>query len=232
RQAEQAFKVLVPTDVPRSDVPTEGARTRGRQGRPQPLPAFPYFRLQPLLVVDVRAGPEPLDGPVGLIPKGQAARLEPAALPVAAADAVFHVVGAAPRHGLQPGVPRRFAVVRVQRLQPPPAEQLALGHAGVLRPLGAEVVARAVRGRGPDELRERLGQAPPAVLARAQRLLGALMLGDVAVGLQHAPDPVGVADQLVPRGDDDLAAGLRPVAQLALPGPAGGQLRLDLGPRD
>ena len=45
-----------------------------------------------------------------------------------------------------------------------------------MRPLGAEVVAGAVRRRGPDQLWQRLGQAPPAVFAFAQRLLGAAPL--------------------------------------------------------
>src|SRR5262245_12620584 len=61
-----------------------------------------------------------------------------------------------------------------------PAEQGALGDARVLGPLRTEVIARAVRGRAPDQLRQRLGQVAPALLALAQRLLGALEGGEVA----------------------------------------------------
>src|SRR5439155_21726651 len=56
-------------------------------------------------------------------------------------------------------------------------------------------------------------------------------LGDVAVGFQHAPDTVGVADDLVARGDDELPTVLGPVADFAFPAPAGTKFRLDLGPR-
>ena len=70
------------------------------------------------------------------------------------------------------------------------------------------------------------------MLALPQRLLGPLAIGDVAVGLQHAPDPVGVADELVTRRDDDFATVLRPVAKFAFPAPACTQFRLDFRPRN
>jgi hypothetical protein len=111
-----------------------------------------------------------------------APRLEPAVLPVAAADPVFHVVRVAARHGLQPELPRRRAVVRVQRLQPAPPQQVRLRDAGVLGPLGAEIVAGAVGRRGPDELRQRL------------RLLRPPPLGDVAEDQDDAREAAAVVD--------------------------------------
>src|SRR5438270_869711 len=117
-------------------------------------------------------------------------RLEPAVLPVAAAYPVFDVVGVAPRHGLQPEVPRRLAVLRVQRLEPAPAEQPRLRNAGVLRPLGAKIVAGTVGRRGPDELRQCLRQAAPALLTFAERLgfLRLPPLGHIAEDQNHARD--------------------------------------------
>src|ERR1700732_4899671 len=53
---------------------------------------------------------------------------------------------------------------------PAPAEQLALRAPGVFGPSGAKVIARAVRRGGPHQLRQRLGQAAPALLALAQCL--------------------------------------------------------------
>src|ERR1700722_19547776 len=67
----------------------------------------------------------------------------------------------------------------MQCLKPSPAEQCTLGNTSVLRPLGTEVVTRAVRCGCPDQLRQRLGQAPPALLALAQRLFSAFALGNV-----------------------------------------------------
>src|SRR6185295_14258823 len=101
-------------------------------------------------VRDVGTRPEPFDDVPSAVPDRHSACLEPTVLAVAASDAVFHVVRVAPFHGLQPEAPRRLAVLRVQRLQPAPAEQLGLASAGVLAPLGAEIVAGAVRFRGPD----------------------------------------------------------------------------------
>src|SRR5207244_863297 len=71
--------------------------------------------------------------------------------------------------------------------QPAPAEQLTLRDPRVLRPLGTEVVARAVRRRGPDQLWQRLGQPPPTPLAVAQRFLGALAVGVVPRQGQREP---------------------------------------------
>jgi hypothetical protein len=58
--------------------------------------------------------------------------------------------------------------------------------AGVLLPLGTEVVTVSVRGVGPDELRECLGQAPPVLLTLPQGLLGALEPRDVDADAHEA----------------------------------------------
>src|SRR5205814_4806391 len=110
-----------------------------------------------------------------------AARLEPAILAVAAANAVLDVVSVVPCDRCQPETPRRLAVVRVQRLEPSPTKQVRLFKACVLRPLRAEVIARAIRRRRPNELWQRLGEAPPTLFAFAQRLLRHLLAGHVQV---------------------------------------------------
>src|SRR5205807_7953256 len=128
---------------------------------------------------DVGAGAEPFDDiPAGVADR-HAARFEPAILAVAAANAVFDVVSVMPRDRFQPKVARRLAVVRVQRLEPLPPEQVRLGNACVLRPLRAKVIACAIRRRRPNELWQRLGQAPPTLLTLPQSLLGLLPVGDV-----------------------------------------------------
>src|SRR6266853_122605 len=129
---------------------------------------------------DVGAGAEPFDDiPAGVADR-YAARLKPAIVAIAAANAVFDVVRVVPCDRCQPETPRWLAIVRVQCLQPLPAEQLRLRNAGVLRPLRAEVIARAIRRRRPNELWQRLGQDPPTLFAFAQCLLGAFELGNVS----------------------------------------------------
>src|SRR6266478_249604 len=86
-----------------------------------------------------------------------------------------------PRDRFQPETPRRLAVVRMQRLEPSPTKQVRLFKACVLRPLRAEVIARAIRRRRPNELRQRLGQTPPTLLTLPQPLLGLLLGGHVQV---------------------------------------------------
>src|SRR5439155_11929680 len=89
---------------------------------------------EPLLAVaqlrDVGAGAEPFDDIPAGVPDRYAARLEPSIFAVAVANAVFDVVSVVLRDRIQPETPRRLAIVRVQCLQPLPAEQLRLRDAG------------------------------------------------------------------------------------------------------
>src|SRR4051812_5224836 len=90
---------------------------------------------------DVRAGAEPLDDGSVAVPYGHAARLEPAVLAVATADAVLDVIRMVFGHRFQPKLPRGLTIVRMQCLKPAPAEQVCFRNTGVLRPLGTEIVA-------------------------------------------------------------------------------------------
>src|SRR5437773_1981815 len=176
---------------------------------------------------DVGAGAEPFDDiPAGVADR-YAARLEPAILAVAAANAVFDVVRVMPRDRFQPKVARRLAVVRVQRLEPLPPEQVRLGNTCMLRPLRAKVIARAVRRRRPNELWQRLGQAPPTLLAFPQPLLGLLLVGHVQVqALEEAEGAVRREHPVAARPDPPNRAVLVPDAVLSLvhrPLPQGGE---------
>src|SRR5258708_5585160 len=124
-----------------------------------------------LPVGDIGAGPEPLDDVAVAVPDRHAARLKPAVPSLVPAHAVFHVIDAAPRHRIGPHLPGTLPVVAGQDVHPAPAGALAPGDAGVFRPWGANVIARAVRRGGPDQLRQRLGQAAPALLILAQGLV-------------------------------------------------------------
>src|SRR6266481_4055873 len=121
---------------------------------------------------DVGAGPEPFADLARAVPDCHAPALEPAIRAVEAAQAVFDLVFALTRDGGSPGLLDAFPVIGVLYLQPAPTQHFALRAAQVLPDLRAGVVHAAVGHVGPDELRQRLRQAPPALLALAQRLLG------------------------------------------------------------
>ena len=182
-------------------------------------------RLLGLLAVgDVGAGPEPFDDVAAAVPDRHPARLEPAVLPVAAGGRGIprRRARAPPRTPVQNcRVGSRSSGCSVSSHRQPSSS--ALGDAGVLRPLRAEVVAGAVRRRGPDQLRQRLGQAPPPLLALPQRLLGPLALGDVAV-VGDDPGDARVVQEVLADGLDvpPRAVGV-PQAELGRdrgPGPA------------
>src|SRR5256885_1847457 len=98
---------------------------------------------------------------------------------------------ARPTAAFSNGPRNRFSLAGVQRRQPAPAQQVTLGHTGVLSPLRAEVVAGAVGRGAPDQMRQRLGQAPPTLLTLPQPLLGLLPVGNVQLPpLDEAEGPV------------------------------------------
>ena len=114
----------------------------------EPLLALPQRLLGLPEVGDVGAGPEPFDDLARAVADGDAAGLEPAVHAVRTADAIFHVIGAAPRHRVGPESPGRLPVVRVQRRQPAPAQQVTPRATPVCsRPLRTEVIAGAVGRR-------------------------------------------------------------------------------------
>src|SRR5258706_12647 len=92
-------------------------------------------------VGDVGAGAEPFDDLAGAVSNWYAARLEPAVLPVRPADPEFHVVVRPTRNRLRPAASGPLPVIGVKRLHPPPADMLGGRDAGILLPLGTEVVA-------------------------------------------------------------------------------------------
>src|SRR4029077_9967899 len=83
----------------------------------------------------------------------------------------FHVIRLAPRDRFHPELPGGLAIIRMQCVHPPPAEQVALADAGIVCPLWAEVVAPAIRAGTPNQLRQRFGKTSPALLVFPQCLL-------------------------------------------------------------
>src|SRR5262249_47406214 len=163
---------------------------------------------------DVGTGPKPFYDVSFAIPHGSAAGLEPAVHAVRTADAVFHVVWTATGHRVGPEPPGRLPVVQGQRRQPAPAQPVIFGHGGVLRPLRAEVITGAIGRGAPDQLRQRLGQAPPTLLALAQRLLCPLPLGDVQDSAEDEEALAGL-DGGEANLDWEFASVLAPAVQLA-----------------
>src|SRR5258708_22306203 len=107
------------------------------------------FLLRPLPVSDVSARSEPLYDPAVAIADRRSAGLKPTIDTVAPANTVFHVVRLSSLHRVRPELPRRLTIIRVQGVHPTPAEQVALPDSGIVCPLCAEIVARAVRTGAP-----------------------------------------------------------------------------------
>src|SRR5580704_1469485 len=114
--------------------------------------------LRIICVGDISAGPEPIDNATLAVTDRHAARLEPAINSVVPPNAVFHIVGVSLCYRTRPNLPRTMPIIGMENIHPAPTEQLTLGDPGVLRPLGAKIVARAVRRGRPDKLRQRLDQ--------------------------------------------------------------------------
>src|SRR5262249_38005031 len=158
--------------------------------------------------------PEPFADVPGAVPDCHAPALEPAIRAVEAAQAVFDLVFALARDGGSPGLLDAFPVIGVLHFQPAPTQQFARRAAQVLHNLRAGVVHAAVGHVSPDELRQRLGQAPPALLTLAQGLLNALAVGDVMAEADKANDvPTPVAVGSLGR---EVGAGHAAGAQLVL----------------
>src|SRR6195256_1650757 len=109
------------------------------------MPGILKLLLSVLRVGDIRAGPVPIDNATLAVTDRRAARLEPAVNSVVPPNAVFHIIGVSLRYRIRPNLPRTMLIIGMENVHPAPTEQFTLGDPGVLRPLGAEIVARAVR---------------------------------------------------------------------------------------
>src|SRR3954469_2569410 len=213
--ADDGAELLVDAQETARGVPVGDADRRVLERPAKPLLARSQRFLDLPEVGDVGAGPEPFDDDSDAIPDGRAAGLVPAVRAVPAANAVLHVVGAATRHRVGPESPRRLPVVRVQRRQTAPAQQVGLGHSGVLGPLRAEVITGAVGRGAPDQLRQRLGQAPPTLLTLPQLFLGLLPVSNFQLPpFDEAERPVRGEHAVAARPDPADRAILVPDAML------------------
>ena len=170
------------------------------------------------LVGDVHVRADPFAHPAALVVHRHRPHVHVTELAVLTAQPVPRHQHAALADGLLPGALHRGAVVGVDRLEPAPAAALGLGLAGEGRPLGRVAGAAAVGARRPDDLGRRRHQRAVAGLARAAPRLRQVLLGDVAVHLDHrlgaalriaVQDPVG--------GDQDGRAVPRLAGHLAFP---------------
>src|SRR5690606_33772726 len=111
---------------------------------------FELLRLEPLLVVDVRAGPKPPhDVPLG-VPHRQRAPEKPAVHAVVATKAVLDLVVFAGPQRMLPTLPRPLLVVRVHGVVPPGAARLFGAGPDVLVPAPVVEIVIPVRQRRPD----------------------------------------------------------------------------------
>ncbi len=122
------------------------------------------------------------------------------------------------RHRLPPVGAEAHPVVGMQgEVGPAEPQQRLRRVAGVGRPLRREVVARPLRVRCPDQLRQAGDQRPLRRLAHAQRRLGLAPLADVGVRAEPADDPaLRVAHRLGARQEPAVGAVAPPDAELAL----------------
>ncbi len=160
-----------------------------------------------LAIVDVRGGSVPGGDAAFGIANRCGARQEPAVLAVVAPIADLDLVLRALAQGACPLRDAALTVVRMEHQLRPLSGILLRGDAAVLEPAIVGEGDRAVRVGGPDHVGDGVRQVAKALLAGAQRLLGAFALGDVAGDFGGADDLAGlVADRRDRQGDVDEAA--------------------------
>src|SRR5439155_24473684 len=107
RVADDGAELLVHAQEAAVEILVADADGRVLERAAEPLLALPQRRLGLPEVGDVGAGPEPCDDPACAVADWGAAGLEPAVHAVRTADAIFHVIGAAPGHRVGPESPGR-----------------------------------------------------------------------------------------------------------------------------
>ena len=139
-----------------------------------------------LLVVDVRAGAEPLDDVAVLIAHGDGAAQVPAVEAVASpAQAQFEIERLARFHGVLHPLAGAGLVVGVDRRHPAAVGSLLGGQPGVLVEAAVEMVDAAVGPGGPHDLRHAVRHE--AVAAHGAREFFLRAAAQVALALERAP---------------------------------------------
>ena len=142
-----------------------------------PRVAVLQLLLDGLEIVDVRRHPEASDDmPVGVAQRARAAD-EPAIEAVGGAQP--QLVDRHVRRRLAEHRGRHRQVLGMDHLEPAGAEPAAGRQAGIVVEAGVDEQALAVAAGDIEDVRHRVGHGPEALLALAQRLLGAPALGDV-----------------------------------------------------
>ena len=145
------------------------------QLRLEPVPRL--FGLPPL--GDVDAGADVAGEPAMRVEAGHGVRRHPAELAVGALQAIVHLERSLRlERGLMPRQHHQ-ALVGVDALGPAVAGGRVQGAAGEFQPAPVEEVAAPIRPARPHQHRRGIGERAEALLALAQRRLGALAVGDV-----------------------------------------------------
>ena len=160
-----------------------------------------------LTIVDIGGRPVPGGNAPLDIADRRGARQEPAVLAVVSPVPHLDLVGGALAQSARPRRDAALAVLGMEHQFRPLAGILLRGDAAELEPTVVGKGDGAVRVGGPDDLGDGVGQVAKALLAGAQRRLGAFALGDVAGDFGGADDLAGlVADRRDRQGDMDQPA--------------------------
>src|SRR5690606_4456899 len=110
-----------------------------------------------LVVVDVNAGAEPSEHVPGTVAQENRASQVPAVTAIRATQAIFDLVRFAGTNRPVPSLQAGRPILGVHHFNPGRARRLVGRQAGVAVPVLIAVLHVAVRPRGPDDQRERLG---------------------------------------------------------------------------
>ncbi len=155
-------------------------RARGTVEQAQAIELHSHSLFSALAVVDVGVGTEPADDGARRIAERHAAGFEPPVHAVVTPDPGLDVVRDPSLQRYLPVTADSLPILGVNDVHPTQPQIGLLGLACVPRPLGAHILAPAVRSEGPHEIRQGLDERRHALLARAQLRFGRLAIRDVA----------------------------------------------------
>ena len=167
------------------NMPVPDAELLGFERQRELAAAVAQRLLRLLEIVDVGIAAEPFDDLPRRVAHRHGEGAKPAIGPVVAMYPKFGVELQASRGGGAPRVNHPLAVFGVHLLQPAVAELLRLAPARVAHPLGADIIAGAIRLTRPDELWKQFRNLAETALALSQGVLGRLPIRDVQIHSQR-----------------------------------------------
>ena len=151
------------------------------------FPSLTQCLLGFFLIVNIRAGADPLDDPARFVTQRKSTSEMPAVLPVETLEPILDLVIFAAGHAVSPAVQAALDIIGMQHRLPAPVFGLRERHSRVVEPTLVVIIDTAVGLRGPDDLRQRVGEKTVAAFAFSQSKTRALGGTNVA----HASDVVG-----------------------------------------